>query len=321
MIGKSAMALRLLTLIIVILMPAAALAGDVKPATSGIEEPLSQDESRPFYATWDQPGWWWGDYKPDGKPKDDKKEKKEARTPVIPPSLSAFTYERLWNMHPDAFQELLMNYQKKAVMTPSEDNVRDYYIMQDIARRKSMAFTNVAMMVWQKNPDLFVLKDYPNNNQGMASKTRQQNRDMESKIRNNLDNFALVYFYSATCDYCAEQAKILQFFVDKYGWQIKKVEINANPGLAARFNVENVPMILMIHRNSQDYMPVTAGLATLNEIEENLYRGIRLMNREVTPEQYSQYDFQDHSAFNPQLLMNKEDAIPGRRARTEGGIP
>ncbi len=289
-----------------LLISAAAYAADHdKNVTADLEQRDPQEDTKPFYDQWDKPGWWWGHYQSEDEPKEKKKDRKDDKAPFIPPPLSAYKYEKLWNMHPDAFQALLMDYQKKAVMNPSEDNVHDYYVMQDIARKKSVEFTNVAMMVWQKNPELNVLKDYPVSPVGITSRVRQQNGDIESKIHNNADNFALVYFYSSSCDYCAQQTNILKMFVDKYDWQVKKVEINESPDLAARFNAETVPMIIMIHRNSEHYMPVTSGLAALNEIEENLYRGIRLLSGEITPEQFSQYGFQDHSTFNPQQTQDK----------------
>ncbi len=273
------------------------------------ESMQEQDDAKPFYKVWEKPGWWWGHYQAEDKPKDKKPAKKDDKAPFIPPPLTAYKYQDLWNMHPDKFQELLMDYQKKAVMAPSEDNVHDYYIMQDIARRKSLEFTNVAMMVWQKNPELNVLKDYPISPIGISSMTRQQNSNIGAKIRNNMDNFGLIYFYSESCDYCAQQTNILRSFIDKYGWQVKKVEISREPDIAARFNAETVPMIIMVQRDTQNYMPVTSGLATLNEIEDNLYRGIRLMSGEITPEQYSQYEFQDKSSFNPDGMMKNGDSF------------
>lgn len=279
------------------------------PVVSSVSEDAVQEEKRlpPFYNVWDKEGWYWNKVKPDEKKKDDKELKKA----FIPPALTAYPYEKLWNMHPDAFQELLMSYQKKAVMQPSEDNVHDYYVMQDIARKKSLAFTNVAMMVWQKNPDLFVLKDYPNNNLGSASMVRQKNANIDGKIRQNKDNFALIYFFSPTCDYCTQQSQMLKHFEDKYQWTIKSIDVSKYPGVAERFGASSVPMIIMVYRNTQDYMPVTTGVATLNEIEENLYRGIRLMNGEITPEQYSLFDFQQGKSFDP------SSSYPADRQRTD----
>ena len=65
------------------------------------------------------------------------------------------------DMHPDDFQALLTDFQKKAVWRPTPENVEEYYYVQDIARRKALAFTNVAEYVMQKDPELSLSKDYP----------------------------------------------------------------------------------------------------------------------------------------------------------------
>jgi conjugal transfer pilus assembly protein TraF len=49
---------------------------------------------------------------------------------------------------------------------------------------------------------------------------------------------------------------------------------------------------LVVSRKNGEYLTVGVGVAALTEIEENLYRGIRLLNGEVTPEEYSNYEFQ-----------------------------
>ena len=58
-------------------------------------------------------GWWW--YR--NPPKEEKKEepKPEKKLRRIP-SMKDYNQEQLWKMHPDDFQELLMDFQKKAVM-------------------------------------------------------------------------------------------------------------------------------------------------------------------------------------------------------------
>ncbi|MHB8811445.1 MAG: conjugal transfer protein TraF, partial [Desulfobulbaceae bacterium] len=75
---------------------------------------------------------------------------KEPKSRPIP-TLRAFTTEELWDMHPDDFQKLLMDLQKEAVRRPTEQNVFDYLVMQDMARRKAAAYANVAAYVTQKH--------------------------------------------------------------------------------------------------------------------------------------------------------------------------
>jgi conjugal transfer pilus assembly protein TraF len=70
------------------------------------------------------------------------------------------------------------------------------------------------------------------------------------------------------------------------------VDIDARPDLAERFEVKMTPYLMLIYRNAGDYFPVSIGVSTLEEIEDRVFRGIRLLSGEVSPETYTLYDFQ-----------------------------
>lgn len=56
--------------------------------------------------------------------------------------------------------------------------------------------------------------------------------------------------------------------------------------------------MILIYSKSQDFIPVASGVTSLNEIEERLYRGIKLLRGEITPEEYSMYEFQRGGGFD-----------------------
>ena len=129
-----------------------------------------------------------------------KKEKKEA--PVAPaalvPDLKDYTTKDLMTMPPPRFKLLLNAFLNKAVGNPTVSNVHDYYVVLDIARRRALAFTNVASYVWQKYPDLSTARDYPVAAPGRNAMFSQQYSDVERTILDARDDFALLYFYSPT---------------------------------------------------------------------------------------------------------------------------
>lgn len=243
-------------------------------------------------------GWWWYEREPEEK--EEKQEKKEERKEARRlPSLSEHTLEELWGMHPDDFQPLLIAFHKKAVMAPTIENVREYYIVQDIAKRKALAFTNVAATVIQKFPELSLERDYPNAVPGKLAKVRMQTEELAAKINEAREHFALVYFYSPSCGYCAEQNEILSFFVSKYRWQVRAVDISRDSVLAELFHVRAVPYIMLIHKESEEFMPVAIGVVSLAQMEERVFRGIRLLKKEISPEEYSMYEFERGGGFDP----------------------
>jgi conjugal transfer pilus assembly protein TraF len=247
-------------------------------------------------------GWWWYEKIPEKKKNVETKVKDK---PDRMPSLSENTMEELWEMHPDDFQALLMAFQKKAVRTPSEENVREYYTVQDIARRKSLAFANATAAVMQKYPDLSVAADYPITAPGRNAAVSQQVSEIESRIRSAREEFALIYFFSPGCRYCTEQGAILGHFIEKYGWEIRKIDTEEETGISSVFGIETTPTLLLVYRGSRDHITVSAGVASLSEIEEKLYRGIRLLKNEITPDDYSLYEFQRGGAFDVKAPLKR----------------
>lgn len=243
-------------------------------------------------------GWWWYQDPPREEKKEERKEEpKQVEKRHRIPAMKDYSPEQLWSMHPDDFQALLMDFQKKAVMKLDEESTMEYLTMQDIARKRSLAYANVAAYVQQKNPAL-TLPEYSLATPGMAAATRMRTNEMESRIRQAENDFALLYFHSTDCEYCRAQDGILRFFQERYGWQVRGVDVNRNPNLAARFNVTTTPYIILIYRRSRDYLPVSAGVVTLAEMEEKLFRGIRLLSGEITPREYSLYEHRRGGSFD-----------------------
>jgi len=265
------------------------------------EPPLSEGSEKAYYGDAKR-GWWWYEKIPLKKKEPEKKaEDGKKRSP----RLSDYAMEELWNMHPDDFQAVLMAFQKKAVRVPSEENVREYYVVQDIARRKSLAFANASAAVMQKYPDLSVAADYPITAPGRNAAVSQRTDEIESRIRSAREEFALLYFSNSGCPYCAEQGAILGSFVEKYGWDIREIDTEREPAVSSVFGIETTPTLLLVYRGSSDHITVSAGVASLAEIEEKLYRGIRLLKNEITPEEYSLYEFQRGGAFDVKAPLRR----------------
>ena len=141
-------------------------------------------------------GWWW--YQKEPVKQKEKKEKAEKAPAATVPDLKNYTMKELWEMPPSKFKPLMNALLDKAIQDPTVTNVRNYYVVLDIARRKSLAFTNVAAYVWQKYPGLSTAKDYPVAAPGRNAMFSEQYSDVERTIENARDDFALLYFYSPT---------------------------------------------------------------------------------------------------------------------------
>ena len=248
-------------------------------------------------------GWFW--YKdPPPEKREEKTEKKAARHL---PSLDRYTVRQLWDMYPDDFQKLLNVIQKKAVQHPTEKNILEYLTMQDIARRKALAYTNATMYVTQKYGNLFnVGSVYPAAGPGVIARVTMQENEIRSTIAGAREDHALIFFVQPGCGFCEKQARILGYFVDRYGWPVKTVDIRKNVNAAARFNVTVTPTLLLVTRGQDRYMTVATGVIALSELERRLYRAIRILEGRTGQDNFLMYDFQKGSPLDPTSILNQD---------------
>jgi len=266
---------------------------------SGVTQAATWREQKFYDDT--KEGWFWYE-----EPAPEPEEETESPLARPVPLLTDYSTEELWDMHPDDFQRLLMEFQKKAVQRPTEQNVFEYLTMQDLARRKAAVYANVASYVIQKHAGLDVGRDYPVTAPGVIARVKMQKEEIASTIQTAASDHALLYFYSPDCPYCVEQQQILRFFTDQYGWQVKGIDINENPSTAARFNITITPTLLLIGKGREEYIPVASGVVALEELERRLSRSIRLLNGQITPQGYSVYDFQKGGGLDPESILQKE---------------
>jgi len=259
-------------------------------------------------------GWFWYKYTP---PHTDEKENyKKAdndktnliKKKIFIPKLSDYTYEQLYEMHPDELKPLMEAFQKKAIQKPTIRNVTEYKLVEDIARRKARSFAAVNAFVLQTNPALNVGKDYPSTTRGRVAFAGQRKQEVEKLIRFSKGNHALLYFFRRDCPYCAEQENILKYFQVKYGWRIRKIDIRKSPGLASLFKADTVPRLELVRKGSRESIPVAAGVVSLSEIEERLYRAIRFLDGNLQPENWSTYGFQKGGSFDILKPLNIDNA-------------
>jgi len=266
-----------------------------------------QHEKKPFFSDRKR-GWWWYEKEP-AKP-EKKKEESGTRVKV---NLDNYTYQELWNMYPDDFQKILKIVLRQAVQNPSVKNVKDYLTMQDISKRKSMVFSSVVGYVGQTNPDFSINETYPTTAPGRRALTAMNLNEKNNTINEARGRFALIMFNRDGCSFCESQSEILAYFEDYFGWSIRKVNISRQPDVAARFNIEKVPEIIIVSRKTGDYMPISVGTVSMNELKDRIYRSIRMMDGKIGPEQWYIHDFEKDTSMDPLKIVKRNTENTGIR--------
>jgi len=248
-------------------------------------------------------GWWW--YKEEKKKKkknkiiEEKKEKlskEEEWKPEKP--LEKYTYEELLRMPVKKFRKLLEYYRDLAVSNPTEKNVYHYYNLIDVARKKSLLFMAQTMHVMRKYPSLYVGKDVPVVNPGIKEEFNLKRQEEKEYLKKVGEEFGLVLFVKPGCPYCEIQEKILRYFISR-GIPVKVVNIAEHPEAVARFAVEEVPTIILVYRETGNYLPVAVGVTSISELERQIATAAGYLKGEKEIGSSWLYDFQKGSTLDP----------------------
>jgi conjugal transfer pilus assembly protein TraF len=238
-------------------------------------------------------GWYWYEAQPE--PEDEE----EPETDRLSLSVTDRSYEELWNMHPDEFQDMLKKTMKIAVQFPTEENVLKYLVMQDIARRKSTAFASVVGYVGQKYPQFSNEDVHPVIAPGRTALAELKQEEIKQTIEESSNEFALIMFTQKGCKFCDVQQSILRFFTASYDWTVRLIDTDSHPDVSSRFGIEQTPSIILVHKSSQDHMPISVGVISLRELNARVYRSIKFLRGEVTPEQWFIYEFEKNAGGDP----------------------
>ncbi|KJS02730.1 MAG: hypothetical protein VR65_04660 [Desulfobulbaceae bacterium BRH_c16a] len=257
-------------------------------ATSAVLENTRTDQQ--FYDNSQKEGFYWYDDQIIEMPE----KTVEEAIPVPPPPetqneqgiVNRYNYEQLWVLHPDVFAKELDRRMKLAIQFPTIENVYEYLEVQDVAKRKSVAFAGAMGYVSQLNPQFSGENNYPINVPGQKVLRNEMMTDDQEFLKSVKDGFALLVFMSEGCSYCDAQEPILDMFYASHGWNIKKLDINEHSDIAEKYAITLTPSIIVISRETQKAIPLTSGIVTLPELRDRLIRSVRMLNGEIVPEQW-----------------------------------
>ena len=214
--------------------------------------------------------------------------------------------KELYDMYPDQFQKLLKVRLKTAVQFPTEENVDDYVKMQDIARRKAAAFTAAVQFVTQKKAARYSLNvAYPQTTPGIEARVQMEQKEITATIRAARNDHAILFFWKPGCGYCEKQVGILKYFTEKYGWQIKPINILKKTDLAERFNITETPTLLLIQQGNEKFMPLAVGVISLTDMEHRLYRAIRYMNGDTGIDTFTNMGYEKGGPLDPKSILQE----------------
>lgn len=221
-------------------------------------------------------GWFWYE-DPDidslEEPKREESEPVSGLNPTLKPKTAR---ERLKDV-----QEHLSELKAKAILEPTQENVKAYQEMQMKAVNQSEAFSKAWMMNVYLNPTLDENVKNPSAQAARFVVYEEERIETERIISHLKSTYGLFYFYSGSCSYCKAFAPILKQFADKYGWEVMAISLDGAPsevfsnwqpdnGVSQQWNVQTVPAVFAVNPENNTIIPVANGFTAIDAMEKRI---------------------------------------------------
>ncbi len=182
-------------------------------------------------------------------------------------------------------QEKLEELKARAVMEPTEENLRDYMSFQYEQLNRATKFSDQWQRVVWANPNLDATINRPVNKLGKEAWIDNQLANIELSIKEALKNNGLYFVFSQKCDFCAVQSKILNEW-QKLDNNITIIGVSLDKSILPEFptpihdngnfvraglNPDKLPAIILYNSKTQSITPLTYGVQAIDELKNRIY--------------------------------------------------
>jgi len=193
-------------------------------------------------------------------------------------SIEGMNLERLPAMF---LKELVEAKKEMALDVPTVPHVTDYLTVQQAAFDRSQKFTDAYQLAMYTNPQLDSSTKHPTSAYGHQIEAEVTKQQEEALLASASEEVGLFFFFTSTCPYCKEQAKIVKLFADQYDLKIFPVSLDGqglpeyprpvrDNGMADKIGVHIVPAIYLAIPHENFLKPIGAGLMTLNDLRDRV---------------------------------------------------
>lgn len=169
----------------------------------------------------------------------------------------------------------------KAILNPTEENVRDYIKLQNAVSDRSSLFSQVWQKVLWKYPELNYALIHPVNSVGRQVDLELKHQAEDVAIKKLAQTSGLFFFYRSTCPYCQRFAPIVKSFANKHDLAIIPITTDGRAlpefpnskndrGQAERFQVTYEPALFAVNPSTHQAYPISYGLVSEQELRERI---------------------------------------------------
>lgn len=242
--------------------------GEIKGMAPGDEK--SASENTPAIKYWKQhrDGWWWYKDPPEKLPPEEAPKDLVKRLDLIP------TVKEL--------REEVDKIRDRAIIKPTEENIRDYLYAQKYIMDKSTVFAEVWRQTVWKTPDVDYSLARPVNASAIYTYTDERHAEERHFLTELANNGTGIFFiFSSTCPYCKQMSPTLKNFEKTYGIRILPITLDGGTfpefpdarmdnGTAKSLGIETVPAMFLASPRDKKIAPIGFGVLSLSELVERI---------------------------------------------------
>ena len=178
----------------------------------------------------------------------------------------------------------------KAVIYPTESNIKDYMAYQKTVLDASSNFADRWRRVIWTTPTLDYTLQRPVSKVGKESWIDQRNQKVANTIKHINDRYGIFFLFRGDCPHCHRYSPILKNFQQKYGISIMAVSMDGgtlpdwpkfminNSNQIGKMGIEGgtVPATILFDKTTRKVIPLGFGVLSHSELEERIYAQTKL---------------------------------------------
>jgi conjugal transfer pilus assembly protein TraF len=222
----------------------------------------------------------WHFYCNKAKKEEDKKEIELEPKPKTDPSLQNDYKEKL-----QAIQEDLENKKTKAVIYPTEENLKSYMQAQMKVINQAGFFADEWRRVLWKTPDLDYTLTRPASKIAKEAWIDERNKDVATTVKNINQRYGIFFLFRGSCYFCHIYAPILKSFKEKYDIDVVAISMDGgsipgwenhllnDKGQITKLGItsDNVPATLLFDKQTKQIIPIGYGVLAHSDLEERIF--------------------------------------------------
>lgn len=201
---------------------------------------------------------------------DKQKQKRQEQQPQPQNELAQF----------DLMQKRLTELRKVAIMNPTEENLKNYIQIQEMAMNQAATFTDQWQRVIWQNPSLdYSQKGRPTTQVAIQQYDANRLMQKERAIQQLAGQNGILFVFRSDCPYCHSQAPIVREFASKYGISVMPVSLDGrgidmypqplpNNGIAEKLGVKAVPAIYVMDTKTKQFKAISFGIVAMATLED-----------------------------------------------------